>query len=968
MFVVRGCGRYVCQGERAALPGRTAQRDLRAPLPPFRMIELRTLGTLELRTTDGQELRPILQQPKRLALFAYLALAMPRRFHRRDALLVLFWPELDTEHARGSLRRSLHFLRRTLGDNVIVGRGDEEIGIAPDAVWSDVLAFEEASEAGDLATALSLYRGDLLDGFYIAGAPDFERWLDRERARLLARAARGGWTFAERLAAERHADAAARARWAASLTPHDDTAHRRLVSLLADTGDRVGATRAFDDFAKRLRADYEIEPSSELCAVVATIRAEEARARETSRSAATAVRNAGVITEALEQDTPHPISSTIIAVLPFTVRGSRDLAYLGEGMVDLLSTTLDLAGDLRTVDPRALLAHLARSGHDGAQPLDPETGRAAARALGAGRYLLGSIVQAGGRIRISATLYDDAAMATSSAEATGSSEAGLFDMVDALARQLLGGEQSGPRLRLAKLATRTTESLPALKAYLRGECDFRAGRYFQALESYQNAAAEDARFALAWFRLAAAAAATADHELACEASAQAWGNRERLGPHDRLLLDAQRAWLRGAADEAERLYVAALATHADDIEAWFALGDLLFHHNPQRGRSIVESRDAFERAVHYDPDHLASLVHLVRLAAFEVRDGDVRALVARVLELSPAGDRALSMRALRAFALRNEVEKAHAVTSLVRARPLAVGIAFTDILLYAHDIVGGHRLARILARLARGTEMRALSHVTLALLNQARGRFVRASSEIARIVPHDVAWGLEMRALLALHPFSRQGMAELDATRTLLAEWDPESGAPNRLLVLSSHNDMHAMLREYLLGALSARLGDEREAGERADALDAATDSPVAAGFAAHLARSVRAQAARAAGDAAGALRLLGTGPPVVWYQLAVASPVFAGVLERYLRAELLEELGRPDEAIGWYASLGESSPYELPYLAPAQLRLSFIHAGLGHAAQAAEHASRVVRLWDGADAHVRQLADEAVRRAAAGR
>lgn len=435
-----------------------------------------------------------------------------------------------------------------------------------------------------------------------------------------------------------------------------------------------------------------------------------------------------------------------------------------------------------------------------------------------------------------------------------------------------------------------------------------------------------------------------------------------------MLLDAQRAWLRGAADEAERLYGAALATHEDDIEAWFALGDLLFHHNPQRGRSIVESRDAFERAVHYDPDHLASLVHLVRLAAFEVRDGDVRALVARVLELSPAGDRALSMRALRAFALRNEVEKAHAVTSLVRARPLAVGIAFTDILLYAHDIVGGHRLARILARLARATEMRALSHVTLALLNQARGRFVRASSEIARIVPHDVAWGLEMRALVALHPFSRQGTAELRATRALLAEWDPASGAPNRLLVLSSHNDMHALLREYLLGALSARLGDEREAGERADALAAATDSPVAAGFAAHLARSVRAQAARAAGDAAGALRLLGTGPPTVWYQMAVASPVFAGVLERYLRAELLEELGRPDEAIGWYASLGESSPYELPYLAPAQLRLSCIHAGLGHAAQAAEHASRVVRLWDGSDTHVRQFADDAVRRAAAGR
>ena len=932
------------------------------------MIELRTLGTLELHTTDGRELRPILRQPKRLAVFTYLALATPKRFHRRDALLALFWPELDSEHARGSLRRSLHFLRRTLGDNVIVGRGDEEIGIAPDTVWCDVQAFEEASNAGDLATALALYRGDLLDGFYIAGAPDFERWLDRERARLLARAASGGWTLAERLAAEHDADAAARARWAAALTPHDDAAHRRLVSLLASTGDRTGATRAFDEFAKRLRADYEIEPSSELCAAVAAIRVEETRARGAVRSTAAATRNIGDVADKTQEAASYQVSPTVIAVLPFTVRGNRDLAYLGEGMVDLLSTTLDLAGDLRTVDPRALLRHLARSGHDGRQALDLDTGRAVARALGAGRYLLGSIVHAGGRIRISATLYDDAAMATSSAESTGNSEAGLFDMVDALARQLLGGEQSGPQLRLAKLAARTTDSLPALKAYLRGECDFRAGRYFQALESYQNAAAEDARFALAWFRLAAAAAATADHDLACEATAQAWGNRERLGPHDRLLLDAQRAWLRGAADEAERLYGAALATHADDIEAWFALGDLLFHHNPQRGRSIVEARDAFERAVHFDPDHLASLVHLVRLAAFEMRDSDVRALVARVLELSPAGDRALSIRALGAFALRNEVEKAHAVTSLVRARPLAVGIAFTDILLYAHDIIGGHRLARILARLARATEMQALSHVTLALLNQARGRFARASSEVERIVPHDVAWGLEMRALHALHPFSGQGTSELRATRALLAAWDPALGKPNRLLVLSSHNDTHAMLREYLLGALSARLGDEREAGERADALDMATDSPAAPGFAAHLARSVRAQAARAGGDAERALQLLGMSPPIVWYQLAVASPVFSGVLERYLRAELLEELGRPEEAIGWYESLGESSPYELPYLGPAQLRLSFIHARLRHATRAAEHASRVASLWDGSDAHVRQFADDAVRGTAGGR
>ncbi len=80
------------------------------------MIELRTLGALELRGADGFEFRPILQQPKRLALLVYLAVATPRRFHRRDTLLGIFWPELDAEHARPALRRALYFLRRSLGD------------------------------------------------------------------------------------------------------------------------------------------------------------------------------------------------------------------------------------------------------------------------------------------------------------------------------------------------------------------------------------------------------------------------------------------------------------------------------------------------------------------------------------------------------------------------------------------------------------------------------------------------------------------------------------------------------------------------------------------------------------------------------------------------------------------------------------------------------------------------------------
>src|SRR5215210_5151669 len=161
------------------------------------MIRLHTLGVLDLRDEDGNELRAVLQQPKRLGLLAYLAVATPRRFHRRDSLLALFWPELDQEHARAALRRSLYFLRSELGADIVAGRGDEEVGVAETDLWCDATALDQALDAGDAAGALALYRGVLLDGLYVAGAStELQDWLDRERLRLRDRAAAAAATLA----------------------------------------------------------------------------------------------------------------------------------------------------------------------------------------------------------------------------------------------------------------------------------------------------------------------------------------------------------------------------------------------------------------------------------------------------------------------------------------------------------------------------------------------------------------------------------------------------------------------------------------------------------------------------------------------------------------------------------------------------------------------------------------------------
>ena len=137
-------------------------------------IRLCGLGSVELRGADGGEVRSVLAQPKRTALLAYLAFAQPRGYHRRDTLFALFWPEMDADRARGALNTAVYHLRRSLGAGVLVNRGDDEIGIAPGALWCDVAAFEDALDEGRPGDAMALYRGALLEGFYIAEAGGWE--------------------------------------------------------------------------------------------------------------------------------------------------------------------------------------------------------------------------------------------------------------------------------------------------------------------------------------------------------------------------------------------------------------------------------------------------------------------------------------------------------------------------------------------------------------------------------------------------------------------------------------------------------------------------------------------------------------------------------------------------------------------------------------------------------------------------
>ena len=105
----------------------------------------------------------------------------------------------------------------------------------------DAVEFETCLAEGRRADALALYGQDLLAGFYPPGAGEFERWLETERTRLRRRGADTAWTLAEE--ADDPAERVQWARQAVGFTPSDETALRRLLVLLDQHGDDIGALR-----------------------------------------------------------------------------------------------------------------------------------------------------------------------------------------------------------------------------------------------------------------------------------------------------------------------------------------------------------------------------------------------------------------------------------------------------------------------------------------------------------------------------------------------------------------------------------------------------------------------------------------------------------------------------------------------------------------------------------------------------
>ncbi|MEZ4588199.1 MAG: protein kinase [Gemmatimonadales bacterium] len=642
-----------------------------------------------------------------------------------------------------------------------------------------------------------------------------------------------------------------------------------------------------------------------------------------------------------------------IAVAPFSVNGASDLAYLGHGMVDLISAKLDGAGGLATVSPRAIIAVVDGERIDVA---DTTAGEQVARRLGAGRYVTGSVTEAGGRIQLTAFMHRTAAPGVEPFRtvAEGRTES-LFELIDSLARKLVNGVLPDSVARLEKLATTVETSLPALKEYLRGEQLIAAGQYRDGYEAYDRAIAQDTGFALAYYRKSLVSE-WIDAEDVRSAADKAFERADRLSARDRSVLAALRMRRRGESSAAERAYRTHLHNWPDEVEALVQMGEILFHDNPRRGRPMDEAKPYFEAALRLEPANANARIHLARLHALggeidslaaDVRlfekDASALAVIGREGELS---ERVFETQAILAYATQDTAGQRDLVRRLAGEpwyywTSVAHGVAR-----FARDAAGAQAI------LEQRDKDETIMLVLLAGLYVTRGQHERLR-DMLNDVPggRTATWDMVEAYLLTSGVLARD-TARMAAVLEGLRRADPAE--LRRTAMVPPYEDLtvafHRYERDHQVALLLIHLGRLKEA-ERV--LASLRTAPPMAGLGnleidASLALDAELQLVR--GDSAGALATLRS----ISYEAphgATYHAIADGPRPRFLRAEL--ELARGDTTVAQalYRGFDESwSPWDIYHRALAYQRLGEIAEARGASADAMLQYNRLLELWDEAD------------------
>jgi DNA-binding SARP family transcriptional activator len=602
-------------------PAAQQTRDVGADIPPVRLDVLGRVGLL----VDGQPGQAVLVQPKRLALLVWIALRRPGGFVRRDELLGVFWPASTESRARASLRQALQFLRRNLGQRVVINRGDGEIGVDPAIVACDAIAFLDAVDRGEDDVALQRYGGDLLPGFILDGAHEFDRWLQSERQRLRAAAIAAALSAADLAETARDdARAADRVAWALRLEPTDEAVARRLMTLLARGGNRAAAIATYDELAGRLRTEFDLEPSPQTVELADSLRAEDASSMHAAR--ADDVGTAGTRT----------LSAQRVLVLELENRtGDDSFDLLGGLAAETLAQGLAGVPDLEVVPPLAVgplppadaIGADAASTDVAASAVErsglPPAMAALAKRTGAGTLITGSVHRDAGGLLFQVRVTDVAGgRLLRGPDPVRADEATPLDGIERLRESVLTAVAPALTQRVVHVREATRPpGMDAYRAYLDGLERFVHGEWPAALEYFRRAGTLAPDYALPRIVSAIALWNMGELRSARAAAGEADALRVSLGRFERAVLDMVLAWLSGDW---------AAAYRAAAVQAGMAPGSIPHFQVAEEARRLNRPREARDLLGRLNPEagelrgwifywvELASAHHMLRDHAREL--------------------------------------------------------------------------------------------------------------------------------------------------------------------------------------------------------------------------------------------------------------------------------------------------------------------------------------------------------------
>jgi DNA-binding SARP family transcriptional activator/TolB-like protein len=489
------------------------------------MLQLRTLGGAFVLQSNGTRVGGAAAQRRSLALLSILAVHGNAGVSR-DRLLALLWPDGEPEKIRHALTQSLYHIRRALSCADLFVITGSNIALNAERISSDVGALLTFAAGDDHEGVAATYAGPFLDGFVLPSSVEFDQWMSVERNRLQQLAARSLERIGS--AAERSDDWVAAAdayKRLALLDPLSAPATMRMMRALWSSGDRAGAIQAGRAHATLIHDELELEPDSgvqRLIDEITTARetpssglrlidtpasslessvgatvvdshidgagtvgevtagepnetthalrsfARSGMGRVTMTLAAAAIVLAAALSfgrsQAIAEGATHSNAEPVM-VAPFRVSATDpSLAYLREGMVELLSSRLADDSAAHAIDPGRVIGAWRTEHLTGpADTRNPDAIRIAAK-LGGARVIVGGIVGNASKLVVSASLLKTSTGETRAQATVEGPVDSITTLVDRLAARLIASSAGeGDRI-----GDRFTPSLAALRDFREG--------------------------------------------------------------------------------------------------------------------------------------------------------------------------------------------------------------------------------------------------------------------------------------------------------------------------------------------------------------------------------------------------------------------------------------------------------------------------------------------------------------------